>query len=73
MSLPKIIKTHPNCIPGGLTGMVRFRNWYDTGSSPLCLTSQINVTILQNGISSVNVNICSHNDGIMGQVDEVKQ
>ena len=35
MWLPKIIKTHPNCIPGGVTRKVRFRNWYDIGSSPL--------------------------------------
>ena len=28
-------KTQQGCIPGGVTRRVRFRNWYDIGSSPL--------------------------------------
>ena len=34
-------KTHTNCIPGGVTRKVRFRNWYDIASSPLNISKRL--------------------------------
>ena len=56
MSLPKIIITPPNCIPGGggrdpKGRALRFRNWYDIGSSPLLNIVTTQIIIIMAGMA----------------------